>query len=144
MADYVPAYTPGKAFTSTASAAVAGGDLLVVSGTGTVAKASAVGQTVVGVAASDTPINGRVTVYGRGIIHETVATGTVTAGDQVGSSGTAGQVGTAAVSNIDAGATYVQATVNTAINAGLNASRSVLGVALTTATNPNKVRWMEV
>lgn len=143
MADYVPLYVPGKVFTSTASATVTGGDLLVVSGTATVAKASAAGQAVIGVAAHDAAANTRVSVYGRGMIHETVATGTVTAGDQVGSSGTAGQVGTVAASAIDLGATYVQATANTAANAGLNTARSTLGIALTTATNPNKVRWME-
>jgi hypothetical protein len=123
---------------------VLGGQPLVVSGNGTVAAAAVLASpSVIGVAAEDTPINGRVTVYARGIVHETVATGTVTAGDQVGSSGTAGQVATVPVSAVDVGGAFVQATVNTAINAGLNAERGVLGVALTTATNPAKVRWME-
>lgn len=145
MADYTPVYVPGKVITATCSAAVTGGQPLVVSGSGTVAPAASLASpSVVGVAASDTPINGRVTVYARGIVHESVATGTITAGDQVGSSGTAGNVATIPVSAVDLGAAYVQATVNTAVNAGLAAARAVLGIALTTAVNPAKVRWMEI
>lgn len=144
MPDYTPVYIPGKVYTTTASGAVTGGDLLVVSGNGTVAKQSAVGQTIVGVAASDTPASGRVSVYGRGIIHESVAIGTVTAGDQVGSSATSGAVATVVASAVDLGASFVQGTSNTALNAGLNSLRSICGIALTTAANPAKVRWMEV
>lgn len=151
MADYTPVFVPGRVWTATASAAVSGGDLLEVSGSGTVQKANTTANLsshVIGVAGNDTPINGRVTVYGRGIIHESVANGTVTAGDQITnatSGDTAGsQVKTLAVSNIDVGGAFVQATVNTAVNAGLNAVRDVIGIALTTASNPAKVRWMEV
>lgn len=144
MSDYTPVYVPGRVITLTASAAVNGGDLLVISGSGTVAKASAVGQTVVGVAEQDTPINGRVTVFARGIVHESVAIGTVTAGDSVGSSATSNAVATVPVSAVDLGAAYTQGPANTALNAGLNALRSVCGVALTTAANPAKVRWMEI
>lgn len=145
MSDYTPVYVPGKVITMTASATILGGQPLVVSGSGTVAPAASLASpSVIGVAASDTPLNGRVTVYARGIVHETVATGTVTAGDQVGASGTAGQIATVPVSAVDLGASFVQATSNTALNAGLNALRGVIGIALTTAANPAKARWMEV
>lgn len=147
MSDYTPPYVPGKIWTATASAIVAGGDLLVVSGSGTVAKAAAnAAANWVGVAADDTPASGRVTVFGRGIIHESLADGTVTAGDQVGTTSTAGrQVKTVAVSAVDIGSSpTVQATANAAINAGLNAVRGVAGIALTTGADNAKVRWMEI
>src|SRR6476469_2831442 len=85
MSDYTPVYVPGRVITLTASGAVSGGDLLTVSGSGTVQKLAfgAVNQVIVGGAANDTPINGRVTVYGRGTVHESVANGTVTAGDKL-------------------------------------------------------------
>lgn len=145
MADYTPVYVPDRVYTATASGIVAGGDILVVSGSGTVAKAAATAApNVVGVAANDTPANSRVTVFSRGIIHESVADGTVTAGDQVGSTSTANrQVKTVPVSAVDVGGAFVQATVNTAVNAGLNAERGVVGIALTTAADGAKVRWME-
>lgn len=137
MADYTPVYVPGKVFTSTASAAIVGGNLLVVSGSGTVAPVvfGAAVQTIVGVAAEDTPINGRVTVYGRGIIHESVAQGTVTAGDLL----------TTPITGDTAGAQVkTAAAVTTPTPADVTATRSIFGIALTTASNPAKVRWMEV
>lgn len=160
MSDYTPVYVPGKVITLTASAAVSGGDLLVVSGSGTVAKLAfgAAPQQIVGVAADDTAINGRVTVYARGIVHESVANGTVTAGQLITTpitGDTAGaQVKTytpSALANQDVSGAPTQSTINTAINAvvaalnsGLGAESGIFGIALTTATNPNKVRWMEV
>jgi len=140
MPDYTPPYAPGRIVTLTVSAAVTARDLLVVSGSGTVAKAAANASTSwVGVAGNDTPINGRCTVFGRGIIHESIADGTVTAGDQVGTTSTAGrQVKTVAVQ--DVGGAPSQAT----INAALVALRGVAGIALTTAADGLIVRWMEI
>lgn len=136
MADYTPPYVPGHIITLTASAAVSAGDLLSVSGSGTVAKAAfaATAPVIVGVAGEDTAINGRVTVYGRGIVHESVAQGTVTAGDLLTSPLTGGTAG-AQVQTL--------AAVTTPTPADVTNSRAVVGVALTTASNPNKVRWME-
>jgi hypothetical protein len=138
VADYTPVYVPGKVWTATVSAAVKGGDLLMVSGSGTVATAAggaSVPATIVGVAAEDTPINGRVTVYGRGIIHESVAQGTVNFGDLL--TGTlSGDTAGAQVKTLAAATTPTQADVTN--------SRIIIGIALTTATNPAKVRWMEV
>lgn len=150
MGDYTPVYPRGDAITLTASAAVSGGDLLEVSGNGTVAKtATLASEKLVGVAADDTPVNGRVTVWGLGPVHIGLADGTVTAGDQVGSTNTAGRqvktiVATAAA--IDVGVSPTQGSINTAVNAGIsaavNAARGVVGVALTTASDGNPVRWM--
>lgn len=137
MADYMPVYVPGKVFTSTASGAVSGGDLLTVSGSSTVQKLAfaANPQVVVGVAASDTPANGRVTVYGRGIVHESVAQGTVTAGDLL----------TTPITGDTAGAQVKTVAAVTTPTAGdVSNTRVIFGIALTTAANPNKVRWMEI
>lgn len=138
MPDYTPFYVPGKVWTSTASAAVTGGDLVEVSGSGTVAKAAvaASGSTkFVGVAGHDAPINGRVTVYGRGIIHQSVAQGTVTAGDLL----------TTPLTGATAGAqVQTLAAVTTPTAADVTNTRAIIGIALETATNPAKVRWMEV
>jgi hypothetical protein len=139
MADYTPAYVPGRVITLTASGTVSPGDLLTVSGSGTVAKAAfpaggSPSPVIVGVAGNDAVASGRVTVYARGEVHESVANGTVTAGDLLVSppnGATAGsQVSTLAASGVPA-----------AID--VNNSRAIVGVALTTASNPAKVRWME-
>jgi hypothetical protein len=150
MGDYTPPYIRGDVITLTASGAVTAADPLEVSGNGTVAKCvTAASEKFVGVAADDTPSNGRVTVYGLGPVHESIADGTVTAGDQVGTTSTAGrQVKTIppTAAAVDVGAAFNQAADNTAINTGINAAvnaaRGVIGVALTTAADGQKVRWM--
>jgi hypothetical protein len=133
MADYTPVYAPSKVVTMTASAAVAGGDLLEVSGSGTVRKvATAISFNYIGVAGEDTPVNGRVTVYARGYVHESVADGAITAGDQLNTSATAGrQVVTAAAT----GASPAKADVDRV--------RGIIGVALTSVADNARVRWME-
>jgi len=143
--DYTPVALPGDIVTGTASATITGRQLLEVSGSGTVAPTATLqSQKIVGVAAQDAVSAGRVTYYGRGVIHESVADGTVTAGDLVGSTNTANrEIKSIPASAIDAGATYVQATVNAAINAGLQTDRAILGVALITAADNTKVRWMQ-
>jgi hypothetical protein len=134
MADYTPVYLPGKAMTLTASAAITGGQLVEVSGSGTVAPTTASATPsakVVGVAAFDAASGARVTVYARGTVHESTANAAITAGDQVASGAVAGTVKALAVA---AGAT----------TGDINNGRSVIGVALTTAADLAKVRWMEV
>src|SRR5258708_27171136 len=87
MPDYTPPYTIGRVLTLTASAAITGGQVVEVSGSGTVQPCATLqSQKGVGVAANDTPVNGRVTVYGLGPGHENVvstAGRTITAGDQI-------------------------------------------------------------
>lgn len=134
MPDYTPPYDKGRHLTLTVSVACAGGDLLEVSGSGTVrpwVPAATPSAKVVGIAAEDTAVNGRATVYGFGPVHESIADGTVTAGDQVCAATNAGrQVRTLAPAA-------------TAVAADINNARSVLGIALTTAADNLKVRWMQ-
>lgn len=134
MPDYTPPYPIGRALTLTTSGAVLGGDLLVVSGSGSVAAwvPNATPSTkVIGVAAHDTPSGGRVTVWGFGPVHESVADGTVTAGDQVVAAATAGrQIKTAPA-------------VTTPTAGDVTTTRAILGIALTTAADGIKARWMQ-
>jgi hypothetical protein len=138
MADYMPIFLPGEAIPMTASAGVSGGDLVAVSGSGTVARAAlaaAPAANVVGVAGNDAGASSRVVVYGRGTVHESVAMGTVTAGDQV----------TTPITGDTAGAQVkTLAAVSTPTPGDVQGTRAILGIALTTATNPNKVRWMVI
>lgn len=128
MAQYSPVYLPGASITLTASATVTGGQLLEVSGNGTVGPAGAASAKVVGVAGNDGGSGDRITVHPRATIHEAVASGSITAGDQLGAAA-AGQVSTVAAA---AGATA----------GDINTARSVIGVALTTVTTGNKVRYI--
>lgn len=118
MAEYVPLTSPAEEFTSQASAAITGGQLLIASGVGTVAPSSAASVAVVGVAGNDAGVGDKLTVVVSGI-HRLVATGTVTVGDLV----VAAAAGTVAT--------------------GPGTAGQGVGVALTTATNPNKaeVLW---
>lgn len=126
MADYSPVYTGGvKPFTSTASAAITGGQVVEATTTGSVGPAAAGSLKCQGVAAHDAASGTRVTVWPlNNVTHEitVVAAGTVTVGDGV-IAGTAGTVNTAAVA--------------TAAAAG-----TLIGRATTTATAPNKVRFV--
>lgn len=117
MSDYTPVNEADR-ITLTASAAITGGQLLVVSGVNTVAPAGAAGS-VIGVAGYDAASGQRVTVLEKDMIHETVSTAGVTAGDTL-ISGTGGTVETA-------GETPPAITV--------------IGVALTTAAALGKARW---
>lgn len=92
MAEYLPIFKPGQAVTLKASAAVTGGQLLEVTGSGTVGPAAAASTKVVGVAAFDAATNDNVTVYSGGVQHVTSTAG-VTAGDSV-QAGAAGTVAT--------------------------------------------------
>lgn len=125
MADYAPIFNGLPPYTSTASTAITGGQLCEVSGTGTVGPAGAGSAKVVGVAAFDAATNASVTLF-RGGIQELTASGTVTAGDQVVAAA-AGQVAT-------------KAAAGTATLGDINDARAILGVAMTTATNGNKVQ----
>lgn len=101
MAEYLPTYLPGQRLTLKASANITGGQLLEVSGDGTVAVAGAASTKVVGVAGFDAVTNDNVTVYAGGVQH-LAASGAVTAGDQVAAAaggkvatGTTGAIGIA-------------------------------------------------
>lgn len=120
MADYQPIYAPGTAFTSTASAAITGGQMVAVSGNGTIAPAASDSQDVIGVAAHDAASGARVTVHAlAGVVHEFVAgVGGVTAGDHL-------KVGAAA---------------NAVLPIGAGTFDQRIGIALTTAAATAKVQ----
>lgn len=126
MADYSPVWSGGAVpFPATTSATVTGGQVLEVTGTGTVGPATAATVKPVGIAAHDAASGARVTVWPlNNVVHEitVVAAATVTAADGV-ITGTAG-------------------TVNTAVVATAAAAGTLLGTALTTATAPAKVRFI--
>jgi hypothetical protein len=139
--DYTPVYIVGEIVTATASTAVTAADILEVSGSSTVRTCLTAGSLkMVGVAQSDTVINGRVSYYCRGAVHESVAQGVITAGDQlITGDGTGGkQVKTCPPSGFAVG--YL----NTDANTQENNTRGVIGFALTSAADGGKVRWMIV
>lgn len=123
MADYTPVFPLGAgAWSSQASAAVTGGQLMAVSGAGTVAPAGATSLTVVGVAAHDAASGAPLTVHPLKEVHETTAgTGGITAGNPLKSD--ASGLVTLWVSGTDSAAAF-------------------LGVALNTATAGNPVMWI--
>lgn len=124
MADYTPVYVAGQLpSTLTASATIAGGQIVENTGASTVGPAGAASAKVVGVAAHDAASGVRVTVWPlTGITHEVTSTGTIAAGDGIA----AGAAGVAAT-----------AVVGTAAAAG-----TLLGIATTAATGGAKVRFV--
>lgn len=124
MADYTPVYDNDvKPFSTTASSAVTGGQIVAWSGVNTVAPAGAASTVVAGVAAFDAAANARVSVWPlEGLIHEVTSTGAITAGG-----------------GVDTGAAGVAAASATSIAASA-AAGSLIGTAVTTAAG-NKVRF---
>lgn len=117
MAEYLPLHAPGVAFTRTTSGAVSAGNLLSVSGSGTVAQSAAADATVIGVAASDAASGVTVTVLAGGVQRLVAGTGGVTAGQFVH----AGATGTV-IAHTNGTTDYL-----------------IVGLALTTATATNLV-----
>lgn len=116
MPDTTHLFKPGQAITRQASAQVTGGQLVYVSGVGTVAPTAGAVESWLGVAAFDAANGGQVTVLKGGVLKVT-ASGSITAGDAVIPAAT-GKVATR--------------------GADTNYAR-VVGVALTTATDGNAV-----
>lgn len=82
MVDYLPKFKPGHSITRTASAAVTGGQVVVVSGTGTVAPSAAADAKFLGVAAHDAAIGAEVTIF-KGGVQRPLASAAIAAGDIV-------------------------------------------------------------
>jgi hypothetical protein len=150
MADYTPVAMPGTAYTFQASGAITGGDLVGMTGALTVNKVSSLASLAyVGVAGHDAGIGQKVTVYMDKAVHDSIADGTVTAGDQLTSTNTANrQVKTLAASavNVDVTGTPTEASIeafNAAINTAVNNARAVIGVAVTTVADNQTVRWVQ-
>lgn len=118
MAEYIPAKEPGADFTMTTSAAVTAGQLVRVSGSGTVAATSAASADWLGVAGQDASGSGfKITVYTGGVQLLT-ASGSITAGANV-EGAASGQVASHTNGTNDA---------------------NIVGLALTSATNGNPVQ----
>ena len=83
MADYIPKFGPTARLTLTASAAVTGGRLVVVSGAQSVAHAGADAAVVAGVASQDAAIGAKVGVFPRAGVHKLKASGVIAAGARV-------------------------------------------------------------
>jgi hypothetical protein len=145
MADYTPVALPGTAFTWQASGTITGGDLVGCSGPLTVTRvSSAASLAYVGVAGHDAAIGQKVTVYMDKAVHESVAEGTITAGDQLISSGVANRhVKSLPVTAVDVTGTPTQTTINNAINGSAANNRAILGVAVSTVTDNQTVRWVQ-
>lgn len=116
MPEYLPLHKPGKAFTRQASAAILGGQLVAVSGSGTVAPTSAANAAWLGVAGFDAATGDQVTVFAEGIQRLT-ASGAITAG--------------ATVESAAAGAVAAHTNGTNDVN--------IVGIALTTAANGQSV-----
>lgn len=130
MGAYEPKFLYADQITATFSATTTGGQVLAVTGNGTVGPAgTATAAKVVGVAADDVVANARGLYFPRGKVHISTASGAITAGDQV----VAGASGTVAAEAVAAGATA----------GDINNAREILGVALTTAADTADVEWME-
>lgn len=127
MPEYIPVFKPGEDITLNASAAIIGGQLLVSSGSGSVAPAAAASAPGwVGVATTDAASGAKVGVTSGGV-QELTCTTAVAAGDLVVSSGTAGQVATLAA-------------VTTPTAADVTGTRAIVGLALTSAAAGAKAR----
>lgn len=89
MPEYLPITKPGQAETSKASAVITGGQVVAVSGDGTIAPAAAASTAVIGVAAFDAAQNDNVTYFSGGT-QNCLASGAITAGSPViaGAAGT--------------------------------------------------------
>ena len=120
MADYLPIHDGGQTpFTFTTSAAVTGGRVVAVSGSGTVAHAAADSAVVVGVAAFDAASGGKVTVWPlEGCVHELEASGAITAAAGVVTDAN-GQVKTATIATAAAAGTLIGTAVTTAAGSPL-------------------------
>jgi hypothetical protein len=117
MADYLPLHEDGHQITRAASGTITGGNLVSVSGSGTVAQAAAGDPTWLGVAGFDVVSGNNLTVWCSGVQRIVAGTGGVTAGQ------------------------LVQAGANGTVVSHTNGTNdfNVVGIALTTATATNLV-----
>lgn len=120
MGDYNPIYTGGTTpFSTTTSAAVTGGKVVVWSGANTVAHSGADSAVVAGVTAHDAASGARVAVWPiEGVIHELEASGAIAAQAGVVTDAT-GQVKTAVVATAAAAGTLIGTAVQAAAGSPL-------------------------
>lgn len=120
MSDYAPIFTGGVVpFTATTSGAVTGGNVVVWSGSGTVAVSGADSAVVAGVAAHDIGSGGKLTIWPLdGCVHELVASGAITALAGVVTDAS-GQVKTATIATAAAAGTLIGTAATTAAGSPL-------------------------
>lgn len=82
MTDYLPHFTEGAPITRTASAPIIGGQVVIVSGPGTVAPSAGADAKWLGVAAHDAVAGQEVTVF-KGGVQRPLASAAIAAGDIV-------------------------------------------------------------
>lgn len=116
MAEYIPLYAPGEAITLPASATVTGGQLLIISGSNTVAPSSAATHSWIGVAGFDGLTGDQITIYCEGV-QKMTASGSITAG-----------------ANVEAAAAGAVASHTNGTN-----DQNIVGLALNTVTNGQTV-----
>lgn len=150
MADYTPVALPGQTYTVTAGGTITGGDLVEISASNTVIKSVTLASRLfIGVAGHDATNGGKLTITLAHPVHESIADGTVAAGDQLTTTNTASrQVKTlaAAALNIDVTGTPSEATIeafNPAINTAVNNARAVIGIAITGGADNTLIRWAQ-
>jgi hypothetical protein len=125
MAEYTYHWPPGPK-TLQASATITGGQLLMITGSGTVGPTTGATSAWIGVAEHDAVSGDKVVVLPvRNAMHRLTASGTVTAGDQVVPAAAGAVASLAAAAGATAG--------------DINSARQVVGTAVTTATNGNAV-----
>lgn len=117
MAEYLPLKSPGQDFTMTASAAITGGQLVRVSGPGTIAPTSAASADWLGVAATDAAAAGVLLTVYTGGVQRLTASGSIAAGQ-----------------NVEAAAAGTVAAHTNGTN-----DANIVGIALTSATPGNPV-----
>jgi hypothetical protein len=151
VSDFTPVAVPGTSFTFQAGGPISGGDLVAMSGPSTVVRvSSAAALAYVGVAGPDGVSGGKITIHVAKMILDSVAEGAIAPGDQLVTSAVAGRhVRTmpASAVNVDVGAAFAQAAINTAINTSVNTAannaRAIIGTAVSPATDNTVVRWVQ-
>jgi len=126
MADYTPVNSGGAIpFSKTTSAVVTGGTLAIASGVGTAGVGTAAALTVIGVFAHDAASGAKVSIWPLvNVEHEIVCANGITA---------AGGVQAAATGQVDPATTSI---------AAASAAGTLIGIATSTATSTNKVRFI--
>lgn len=131
MSDYVPVNTDQFAFTSTASAGITGGQLVEVTGTGTVGPSAGTARPV-GVAAADVGSGQRVTVYNLpGLVHEVLikSASVIAAGAPVvAASGAPGQIDTGTLATVAAAGTLLGVALTGGTGNGTTVKARFIGV----------------
>ncbi len=101
MGEYEPLHKPGDEITVSASAAITGGQTVVVTGNWQVGPSAGASAAVVGTAAFDAASGAELKIFGRGQVHYVAASGAIAAGARVDSAASGAVAsGSAGVNNV--------------------------------------------